>query len=115
MGGRARLYVQAEASLGQGESIFFQKLMPYNSTFLQIQIHWTSLPTTGEDFCVIKRSVSGPLFDILIRCYNPVVGMFKDIICNDHFEFRKGDTLELTYANTDDLGVGAVCVLKEAD
>lgn len=115
MAGRSRLFVQGEATLGSQETVDVQFPLPFNATFLQILIKLSSIPTTAGVVTLKKVSVSGPLLDVIIRTYDPVAGLFTDFICTDYYEFRKGDTMVITYANPDDLGVGIECVLKEGD
>lgn len=112
---RSRRFIWAKCTAGQAETIAISESMTYHATLLQIIGHFPGGPTPTDIFEVRKDSNQDPLLNCVIRRYDPGTEGVTDIICNEHFEFRYGDRVVVTFPNTLDGDVGVELVFKEGD
>lgn len=114
MGSRARLWYSAETDNGSAESIDLDEKLPFNAELLQFSISFEAEPVSSDLFSVVKDSVLGVKYNMIIDqidlSQNPTIS-YK---CTGLWQFRKGDGIIITYANTDDQSVGVEAVFREA-
>jgi hypothetical protein len=111
---RTRLQIWDKAEATKTGTIAIAHVLPFHATLLQFSSNVDGTPDPVDVLSVIKTSGTDPLLDVLIRLITPSDdGQY--IICNEHFQFLKGDTLTVTYPNTADDDVGFEAIFKEGD
>lgn len=115
MGARSRQFFSAKADAGQTESIAIDETMPFNSTLIQFHVVLSEIPSVDQVLSVEKISAVGTEWNINLRDWNPYEDNLSTLLCNERFEFRKGDHLVINYANTADITVAVEAVIQEAD
>jgi len=112
---RARLYYYDSATAGLAEDISLIQPVPFNSTLLQISFNFVGVSVTNEDVVIRKVSAQGAIYNVEIRTFDPHAEGLNAVICSGSWEFRRGDSIQINYTNTDDRSVGVEVVFKEAD
>lgn len=81
----------------------------------QMIAHWAAVPTTVESIVLSKLSGVNPLINTVLRSVNPSATgeNLTDLACVIPFYWDVGDTVQITYPNTDDQNVGAEIFLVE--
>lgn len=84
---------------------------------LGVELKFSSAPTTSESFTVTKNAVDGAAYDVVLYTVDPSVGSVTSIVKSfgddDMFVFKKGDTADAAYTNTDTRTYGLTWVYKE--
>lgn len=108
-----RLWINKKINAGDHVTLSISQVLPYNATFQQWLINFQSLPTSNDSLIIRKLSVSGPEYHIDL--VNRVASTFngQNVICNEKWEFKKGDQLSVFFANTQDMGMGFEAVFSE--
>ncbi len=103
-----------EAIATATETIAISFVAPSELQMEQLTCHWGAIPTTAEDITLTKISVEGFRYDTVLRAEDPSVNDLnvQDIVCVIPFRFAQGDTVSVTYPNTDNLDVGCEIMLK---
>lgn len=84
----------------------------------QMVAHWNAIPTASEELVLRKLSVTSPSIDTVLRAVDPSLTAsggenLTDLSCVIPFYWRIGDTVQITYLNTDDQDVGVEIMLVE--
>lgn len=106
----------AEAVATNTESIAINFVAPAELQMEQLTAHWGGVPTTSESIVLTKISVeTGARYDTVLRSVDPSVGAeyITDLVCVIPFRFAAGDTVQITYPNSDDQDVGVEIMLLE--
>jgi hypothetical protein len=112
---RNRIQVRAYATAGQTETIALDYEMPFNATLLQFLATYGAAPHADDVLTFGKVSGADARLDIdPIRTFEVGSFAWEEVICNEHFEFSKGDHLIVTANNGNDLDIGVEVVLTEA-
>lgn len=111
---RARRWYADDAAYGAQQTIAINAVLPYNAELLQWSIAFSNVPTTSESLIITRDNVRGPLWDVDIVTWDPSIAGVLNFQCNEIWQFAKGDAIVVTYANTDDYGVGFEVVFREA-
>jgi hypothetical protein len=63
------------------------------------------------------RKISGysSLYNCVIDTIDPSEGTWEDRLCQERVEFLKGDSVQLSYTNPDNLTIGYELIFTEAD
>lgn len=115
MSGRSRIWQSAIAEEGQAETIALSYVLPFNATLLQWSLSLSAVPTTDNLFTIVKESVVDPALNVTVYEACPTTDGLSEYICNGQIEFRKGDTVTVTFLNEDDLGCGVELCFTEGD
>ena len=111
---RTRLQIWDDAESTKLETIAINEVLPYHAILVQFSSNVQGVPTPGEVLEVSKISGTNPLLDVLIRRITPSVdGQY--VVCNEPWQFLKGDSLFVTFANTADKNCGFEAIFKEGD
>lgn len=111
MGNRSRLYFRLVAG---GVAINLIEMPPWNSTLIQIGIHYSAAVTSPGFFTIRKTSLVYVDYDYTIYYDDPSVdGKISDLYLCD-IEFKTQDLVRATYANPDAVDVGLEICMKEA-
>jgi len=96
-----------------GSNINLVETPPWNSTLIQIGIHYSVAPTDPDIFYIYKRSISGPNYDLQLYRDNPsIFGAVYDVFpCS--FEFVRGDQVEATYNNGSGITIAIELIFQE--
>lgn len=81
----------------------------------QITAHWDDVPATSEPIELVIDSVNGPAYDTVLLSMDPSADGVTDWVCTEPFRFDPGDTVIVTYTNTDANTVGVEVWLKQVD
>jgi hypothetical protein len=112
MTGRAREQVWQKTVATLGESITINHAVKWNATLLQFSYNIDGTPDPADVFELRKESFQDPAIDVVIRRFTPNTdGQYA--ICNEHFEFMKGDRLVVNFANTADEACGFEAIFTE--
>jgi hypothetical protein len=103
-----------ETTATQAETIALAYVATEELEMEQLTVHWNSIPTTSESIVLKKVSVSGAKYDTVLRSVDPSVGAenIQDLVCVIPFIFYPGDTVSITYPNTEDQDIGVEILLK---
>lgn len=113
--GRNRLQTRAFATAGQAETITLIYLLPFNATLLQVLGVYGAAPEAADVLSFGKISGADPRLTIdPIRDFLVGANGWTEVICNEHFEFVKGDSLIIKASNGNDLDIGVEAILQEA-
>lgn len=112
---RSRLFYQAQILVAGGPVVVIDEELPFNATLLQFHAVMSAWPAFDENFILRKGSVLGPNWDIDLRVWNPGTEQASSLLCNEHFEFRKGDHCIVIYPNSGAVTVGIEVIFGEAD
>lgn len=107
---RNRLFVDAVLDPG-GSGLFLDHSFRWHGELAQFSARMTPAPTTSEFLILTKTNAAAPDLDVIVRLFD-LEGL-TDLICNDVFQFKLGDHLEVTYPNTDNITIGFQAVLRE--
>ena len=117
---RARFSAREKCDNGQGESINFSFICPYNMKLVCVKANWQAIPVTDEYLEVTKNSAA--LGDFVVLRENPktavnpfpppMVGL-TEFMNTDRIELLKGETVTVTYLNTDDQDCTAEIILEQ--
>jgi hypothetical protein len=112
MAGRARLYYANKTN----GAISWQYNLLMNATMLQWIANWSAVSNTSEHFRIRKLSGVHTDFDVTLVDLNPFSDSTAEYVCTgNYWEFRRADTLEITYANTNGNLIAFEAVFREAD
>jgi hypothetical protein len=113
--GRSRIQVRAYATVGQQETIALDYVVPFNATLIQVLCKYGAAPNAADTLAIGKESGVDPRLNIdNIRSFEVGANGWDEVICNEHFEYTKGDHLIITASNGDDLDIGVEAVFSEA-
>jgi hypothetical protein len=102
-----------------GVALSLTEVLPFNATLLQLTAKFDSSPTETEDLVAIKVSGVNAAYDIVFGTLDIAsIGSPPDplnLFCDDRVEFLKGDSIQITYPNTDTVNIGLEVIFKEAD
>lgn len=100
---------------GVVETISITQLFTQHVRMEQLVMHLSAIPATSAFMQLFKLSGVDSKIDTLLRQVDPSAGAenVQDITCVIPFYWEVGDSLLLTYANPDDLDVGAEVMLVE--
>jgi len=115
MSARSRIWQHAETVEGQQETISLLFELPFNATLLQWSIAFSDIPSATEFLTITKISRLGSQYDVTIAEYCPQTDQLAEYLCNPKTEFMKGDSVEVIYANTDDLTIGVELCFTEGE
>lgn len=112
---RSRLWVRDSTVAGQGQTIAIAKVLPYNAEWLQWSIKFSAVPVTSENLVFTKVSVAGAQYNVEVLNVNPSTWGYAQKLCTlvCGVQFAKGDTITVTYANTDNVTIGLELVFRE--
>jgi hypothetical protein len=114
MGARSRLVVRGTSSTGS-PAIAIDKLLPFNCTLLQYLTHMDAVASSAGIIELRKISGASTSFDVTIDTIDPSEGGWGDRLCREQVEFLKGDRVQLSYTNPDNLNLGYELIFTEAD
>lgn len=109
---RNRLYINGTLEDDEVDMIINPRFR-WHGELAQFTARITPAPTVSEYLTVSKTNVSYPDQDVLLRRFD--LEDITDLCCNDVFQFRLGDVLEVSYPNSDGVKIGFQAVLREAD
>lgn len=113
MGNRSRKVYRARTTAGEDETIALNATPPWNSTLIQIGIHYDSPVSALASFIITKVSVENAVYNLNIYTDDPSIdGKTSDIFLCD-IEFLKGDSVSAVYSNPDDIDVGLELIFRE--
>lgn len=98
-----------------GTGVILDKVLPFNATLLQYSARVQGAVVASFSCVVTKVSVIETAYDVVIFSWDPTLLDSDDIICNDHWEYLKGDHVTITSANPDGLIIGHELIFKEAE
>ena len=79
----------------------------------QLTMHWSGPPATSENIELKKWRAAPSPYDTILRSIDPSAESLEDWTLLAPFRWRVGDRVILTYANSDNLGIGAEIILRE--
>ncbi len=111
MGNRSRLYFR---DIAGGAALSFTGFPPWNSTLIQIGIHYSAAVTSPGLFTIRKSSITLVDHNYSIYSDDPSFdGKISDLyLCDIEFKFR--DAFFAAYANPDAVTVALEIVFREA-
>ena len=90
--------------------------VPVGQTYrvMHVTCAFVSAPTTSENFTVELDSVHGAAYDLLLYSLDPSAGATTDIAWypDEELFVVGGDSIDVTFAGTDNIGYGVVITLK---
>ena len=100
---------------GDGDSININWPTDLHIKMEQMVVHWEAIPTTSEPLILSKISGIDPRITTVLRRVDPSAAgeSLTDLVCVIPFYWRVGDTVSITYPNTDDQDVGVEIFLVE--
>ena len=108
-----RLWINKKVDAGSGFALAVMQVLPFNATLEQWFMNFQSLPVFTDKIIITKISALGLVYNIdLIQREAATMGG-KNIICTEKWEFKKGDSLSVFFANQDNIGVSFECVFSE--
>jgi hypothetical protein len=117
MTARARIDLREKVSSG---ALTISKLLPFNANLVQVYFENT-VPfgggVPGDENLIVKKisKEADPDYDedlIVFNFYHEGAERFSS---NQQVEFLRGDTIEISYPNTQDYDCACEVVLKEVD
>lgn len=112
---RNRIPYRAYTTAGQGQIIAVDQVLPFNATLLQVLIVYSGLPAVGDVVGFGKNSAVDIRLNFFpIRTFLVGANGWERVICNEHFEFFKGDSLVATAGNGNNLSIGFEAIFGEA-
>lgn len=78
----------------------------------QLIMHWGGVPATSEFVELRKQRAIASPYDTILRRVDPAVELIEDWVCLAPFRWRAGDRVILTFANSDNLAIGAELILR---
>lgn len=117
---RNRIYVRGYADLAMFQTIAVDYVLPFNATLIQFLAGYRDVfnpiaPNPADTVSFGKVSgVDARLNIDPIRLLRTGFYAWENVICNEHFEFAKGDHLIITASNQNNLAIGVEAVLAEA-
>jgi FlaG/FlaF family flagellin (archaellin) len=86
----------------------------------QMVAHWEAIPPTSEFIYLRKLSGTDARINTVLRRVDPSLTAsggenLTDLACVIPFYWEVGDTVQITYANTDDQEVGVEIMLVEVE
>lgn len=100
---------------GSAETLDLDQLVDHEYRTEQVNITLESVPVGAGLITIAKRSVDGAKFDIVLREIDPVADAATDIVCIVDWMFFTGDTIDILYANPDDLDTTSEILLVRVD
>lgn len=113
MGNRSRKVYRARTTAGENETISLNAIPPWNSTLIQIGIHYDQPVTTLASFVITKMSFDGAVYNLNIYTDDPSIDSKTSDIYLCDIEFIKGDSVSAIYSNPDDIDVGLELIFRE--
>ena len=107
MPGKSRWFFDDTAGVGLGETISIVETLRINAELIQWSWHAGLQPVAG-DLIEIKKG------NLVIVTLDPADLGLTDIVCDNVWQFRRGDVVSMTYTNTDDQNVEAELIFREA-
>lgn len=97
------------------ESISISWVATKHCMMEQMIAHWDAVPTTSEYIILSKLSGVDARVNTILRQVDPSVGAenLTDLACVIPFYWDPGDTVRITYPNTEDQAVGVEIFLVE--
>lgn len=114
MGARSRFVVRGSQSTGS-PPLAIDKEMPFNCTLLQTITHMGAPATSAGTMELRKMSGESALYHCIIDTVDPSVEGWEDKLCKEQVEFLKGDSVQLSYTNPNNLDIGYELIFTEAD
>lgn len=112
---RSRLFLNGRHAGGEDPSIVIEKILPFHAEVIQITAHFSAPVITFGNITLHKISVLGLDYSVLLDTFDPLATSTIDVVCNMSWQYRKDDTLRLSYDNPDDRVVGFEVVLREGN
>lgn len=109
------LQLTDKTDVGAAEQINMDELVSHEYRMEQFTMHISAVPLIAGVITLIKDSVLGPAWDTVLLTIDPVAEALQNIVCLQSFMFVPGDRVSLSYANPDDLGIGAEILLVRVD
>ena len=104
-----------ETTNGAGESLDLDQVVDHEYRTEQVNITLESVPALAGLITIAKRSVDGAKFNVVLREIDPVAEAATDIVCLVDWIFFPGDTIDILYANPDDLDCTSEILLVRVD
>lgn len=111
MSGRSRLWRRVSTA---GE-LAYAYVLPYNATLLQLIITWSATTSFFEMTDIVKASGVAAVYDATIKEVCHDTENITELICEPMTEFRRGDSFEATYLNSDGITVSVEACFREGD
>ncbi len=104
-----------ETTNGSAETLDLDQIVDHEYRTEQVNITLESVPVGAGLITIAKRSVDGSKFDIVLREIDPVAEAATDIVCIVDWMFYTGDTIDILYANPDDIDCTSEILLVRVD
>lgn len=104
---RARWIIFGASAVGLSININIE----YHMSLLQWHLKINAVPTTDEDFTIIKASGRAAEYDVELYRFSPAVENITDIIVECNWEFLPDDNLQIGFANTDTNNVAVEVIM----
>lgn len=106
------------ANMGAFETILISWVATKHVRMEQMVAHWNTAPLASEPIVLSKLSVTNFRIDTILRSVDPSMTMsggenLTDLVCVIPFYWAIGDTVEITFANTNNQNVGVEIMLVE--
>lgn len=112
---RSRIPVRQTAAAGEQELIGINFIVPFNATLIQVLCNYAAAPHALDTLRIGKQSGVDARLDILnIRLFAVGAQGWDEVICNEHFEYTKGDHLIIIAGNGNNQDIGCEAILQEA-
>jgi len=100
---------------GSAETISISWVATKHCVMEQMIAHWEAVPSTSEEIVLKKLSGVDSRIDTVFRAVDPSTSgeNLTDLACIIGYYWDPGDTVEITYANSDDQAVGVEIFLVE--
>lgn len=114
-GNRSRIARRVATTAGQGETINYSWVVPWNGTLIQAVITFSSPPKTLGSNLIISRVNADNRYSYRVYNDDPAItGALYEFVLTGRFEFSHSDLLTISYANPDNQSVGVECTFEEA-
>lgn len=113
MSNRSRKIYRSMAEAGQAQTIALTGTPPWNSTLLQISIHYGAPVTNVGSMIITKISSVDVVYNQSLYVDDPSIdGKTSDLLLCD-IEFVKGDSISVAYLNPSNVDVGVEVIFEE--